>query len=290
MNELISIARKIKQINKTCYVVWWYCRDRVLWIKKSTDIDLCTDASPEEIKSVLNIISEVWSKYWTFIVKEWDMVFEITTFRKDIGSVNYRKPAKIEFTDSLKEDSSRRDFTMNAIYYDILENKLIDPVWWIKDLKNWIISFVWNIEDRLEEDILRILRYIRFKNILWLKSKNSNYLKIIKSKVELLNNISVERIKQEFDKILISKWNINALKDLKSTWFLNLFLKDVDNLESTPGWAKWHLEWNVWIHTLMCIDILNKKDLFSLKYKKEDIIDLYWSVLTHDIWKNNTLA
>jgi tRNA nucleotidyltransferase/poly(A) polymerase len=55
-------------------------------------------------------------------------VFEITTFRKDIGSINYRRPAVVEFTESLNEDSLRRDFTINTIYYDILNDKLIDPV------------------------------------------------------------------------------------------------------------------------------------------------------------------
>lgn len=288
MKELINIAKKIKQINKTCYVVWWYCRDKVLWVERTKDIDLCTNALPQEISSVLTVVSEVWSKYWTFIVKEWEKVFEITTFRKDIGSINFRRPAQVDFTDSLYEDSLRRDFTINAIYYDILKDELIDPVWWINDLRNWIISFVWNIEDRLDEDILRVLRYVRFKNTLWLKAKDFNYKKIIKSKLPHLQNIAIERVKHEFDKILISHWNIDSLTELKDIWFFKLFLNDVDKLESTPGWARWHLEWNVWSHTLLCINVLNNMNLSSLWYVEDEIIDLYWCVLIHDIWKNYT--
>jgi len=83
MQEIINIAEKLKKIWKKVYIVWWWTRDFLLW-EKNQDIDLTTDATPEEMKTVLKIAWEVWKKYWTLIVLEWDKKFEITTFRKDI--------------------------------------------------------------------------------------------------------------------------------------------------------------------------------------------------------------
>ncbi len=281
MNNIISIAKKLKSINKSAYVIWSYCVSRILWIKHYWDTDLATDALPEEMEKVLNVVWNVWKKYWTLIIKEWWEPFEITTFRKDIWSINQRKPVNVAFTHSLEEDAARRDFTVNCIYLDPLCDKYIDPFWWIKDLENNIIRFVWDINERLNEDVLRLLRYVRLKSKLWLKEADANYNKIIKNRVEELENISVERIKEELDKILLSKLNIDWLKYLKEIWFFARFIPDIDNLSKTIGWPKHHLEWNVWIHSLMLIEELNKLDSNDL--------DMYWACLLHDIWKFQTI-
>ena len=291
MKNIKIISQKLKTLNKKLYIVWGFCRSKILWINNIwEDIDLVTDAVPNEMKKVLKIVWEVWKKYWTLIVNEWWESFEITTFRKDIWTVNNRKPAKVIFTNSLEEDSRRRDFTCNAIYYDIENKKYIDPTWWIEDIKNNIIKFVWNTEDRLEEDIIRLLRYVRFKHKLELLDYNSENTNIFKNKFFLLKNIPIERVRQEFDKILIWKNNVKALQELKDIWFLKLFFPEVDILETVP-WNKWHLEWNVWIHIKMCIKELNKYLKKSKKvFSKQDKIILYYSIFLHDIAKYNTLT
>jgi tRNA nucleotidyltransferase (CCA-adding enzyme) len=257
--NLKSISKKLQTIWKSVYIVGWWCRENILWNKNyNWDIDLTTDALPFEIEKVLNVIKEVGKKYWTLIIKEWNEVFEITTFRSDIWILNNRKPVKVVFSNNLDLDSKRRDFTLNSIYYDIKNELFIDPENGINDIKNHVIRFVWDIKDRVEEDALRILRFVRIKNKYDFKIANENYFEILKNNVKLLKNISIERIKDEFDKILLLENNINALNDLKNIWFFKEIIPEIDNLAKTPWWPKHHLEWDVWTHTLMTIDQLNK--------------------------------
>ncbi len=305
MQNILTIQDKLKKINKTLYVVWGFCREQILRNKNTDwDIDLVTDATPEEMKQVLKIVWEVWKKYWTCIASQWWQSFEITTFRKDIWSINHRKPAEVEFTNSLEEDAKRRDFTLNAIYYNPKTKKYIDPENWINDIQNKIIRFVWNIENRIHEDALRILRFIRFKNKYNLKVADKNYWEILEKNTPLLKKLPIERIKQELDKILLNPNNAKALEDLKKIWVLKLFLPEIDCLDKY-NWNKYHLEWNVWIHTKMCIQEMNK----IIKTKEQTESPLLskegargwsekkareWSnkkllllrtILLHDIWK-----
>lgn len=297
MKNIKIISQKLKNINKHLYIVWWYTRDKFLNLEYLWDIDLATDASPEEMKEVLNVIKEVWKKYWTLIVREWNQRFEITTFRKDIWILDNRRPVNVEFTDNLELDSTRRDFTFNAIYFDVENDDFIDPQNWIRDLKNKIIRFIWNPEDRIKEDALRIIRFIRFKNKYKFENWENNYFEVLEKNISLLQNISIERIKEEFDKILLLENNIQALKDLKQIWFFRMLLPEIDILEKTPGWASHHLEWDVWVHTLMSIKVLN--DIFkewnklyniNTNFSNQEKIDLFRTILLHDIWKFDTFS
>lgn len=218
MNEAKQIALKLQKIWKKCYIVGGYIRDKMLG-RPLWDIDLATDASPSEVREILDVKSEIGSKYWTLIILENGKTFEITSFRKDIWSVNNRKPAEVEFWATLEEDAARRDFTMNAIYYDILEDEYIDPFFWTKDILDGKIRFIWDASERLDEDILRALRFVRFKNKYNLEVLEEDF-EIIKSKITLLQNISSNRIKDELDKILVDTSNISALNDLRLINFI----------------------------------------------------------------------
>lgn len=293
MKNIRTISQKLKTLNKKLYIVWGFCREKIMWLDNDWwDIDLVTDATPDEMKKVLKIVWDIWQKYWTCIVSEWDETFEITTFRKDIGTINNRKPAKVVFTDSLEKDSLRRDFTMNSIYFDVDTESFIDPNGGIKDTQNRVIRFVWEASDRLNEDALRLLRYVRLKYKYNLKDASKDYSEIFKKQVHLLNKLPVERLRQEFDKILIWNNNIEALQELKDIWFLKLFIPEVDILDTIP-WNKWHLEWNVWIHIKMCMRELNKIiEKYSLLIKEGDRgwLILYYTILLHDIAKADTLT
>lgn len=288
MKNIRIIQDKLKEIDKRLYIVGGFCREKVLGNENEGDIDIVTDALPDEMKQVLKIVWEVGKKYGTCIVSEWGEVFELTTFRKDIGSINYRKPAEVEFTDNLEEDALRRDLTCNAIYYNPETEEYIDPTGWVEDIKNGIIRFVWNIEDRIQEDALRVLRFIRFKNRYNFKVADERYWKVLKQNVWILEALPMERIRQELDKILLDSSNTQALEDLKEIWFLRIFIPELHCLDKYPG-NKYHLEWDVWIHTKMCVDEMN------IIVKRENItwdrkLMLMWSILLHDIGKAPTFT
>lgn len=282
MNNIKSIANKIKSIGHNAYVVWSYCVSKVMWIDHYWDTDFATDALPEQVEKVLNVVWRIWKKYWTLIVKEGEKTFEITTFREDIWSINQRRPSNVVFTKDLKQDASRRDFTINALYYDPIENKFIDLFWWINDIKNGIIRFVWDINKRLDEDMLRLLRFVRLRSRLWFKEADENYTKIFKNRILELKNISSERVKEECDKILLTKLNVEWLIYLKEIWFFLHFIPELEVLSKIPWWPRHHLEWDVWTHTLMVIKELNKLNCSD--------VDIYWACLLHDIWKALTYS
>ena len=275
MQEIQKIAKKLQQIDKKVYIVWWWCRDKILW-RKPWDIDLTTDATPSEMKKVLDVVWEIGSKYGTLIIFEWGKKFEITAFRKDIWTVNNRKPAEVEFTNSLEEDASRRDFTMNAIYYDVSLDEYIDPFWWIDDLLSWKIKFIGNPEDRLWEDILRLLRCVRFKNKYNLVLPEW-YTEILKNNITLLNNISSFRIKDELDKMLVDKSNVKTIYDLRRInfiWEIFAYItiseveKDFEKLNNAEIFDVDLYYCAIFIHTQFFEDYLSSLP-FSNKSKKK---------------------
>ncbi|MBS9784126.1 CCA tRNA nucleotidyltransferase [Candidatus Gracilibacteria bacterium] len=288
MKNIKSIHQKLKKIDKKLYIVGGFCREKILRKPNSGDIDLVTDVTPDEMKKVLKIAGEIGKKYGTCIVSEGGESFELTTFRKDIGSINFRKPAEVEFTDSLEEDSQRRDFTCNAIYFDVETEEFIDFHSGIEDVQQKIIRFVGNPRERIHEDALRILRCIRFKNKYNFQFASPEYIEIFQENIEILKNISMERIKQELDKILTNPNNVQALEDLKQIGFLKIFLPELDRLDQFGG-NKHHLEGDIWIHTKMCVQEMNQIILRE-KITGERKLLLLWSILLHDIGKGPTYS
>ena len=139
------------------------------------DIDIATSLTPDQLKGKLNKANiksvDTGLEHGSITVIVEKVKFEITTLRKDIKTDG--RHAEIEFTDSWKDDSDRRDFTINAIYLDE-KGKLFDPQLGAKDLKNRVVKFIGDPEKRIEEDYLRIIRFIRF--VIQYESKVENQL------------------------------------------------------------------------------------------------------------------
>ena len=139
------------------------CVRKILSEEAIDDIDLATNANPDLILKILNKNNinyySTGIKHGTITALIKDKKFEITSLRKDVQTDG--RFAEVEFTDDWYEDASRRDFSINSIYSDINGN-LYDPFNGVNDLKKGLVKFIGNAEDRIKEDYLRILRYIRF--------------------------------------------------------------------------------------------------------------------------------
>ena len=146
------------------YIVGGYPRDTLVGIE-TNDIDICTNALPEDIMRIFNIEDNNDIKYGSVKVIYKDYSFDITTFRKDINYKNNRKPSKIIYVSSLEHDLCRRDFTINTICID-KDNNYVDILNGIDDINNKIIRTVGSASIKLKEDALRILRAIRFASML----------------------------------------------------------------------------------------------------------------------------
>jgi len=165
MNETaLKILKKINSNGFVSYLVGGYPRDLYLG-KESIDYDICTNATPKELKEIFGESVLPAEQYGSVTLMYHNTRFEITTFRKDIKYINNRKPVEIEYVDNLLDDLKRRDFTMNTMCIDSNGN-LIDLLNGKEDINDRIIRTVGNAELKIYEDSLRIHRAIRFATIL----------------------------------------------------------------------------------------------------------------------------
>lgn len=186
------------------------------------DIDIATDAAPEVVEALFSNTVAIGKKFGIITVVEGKSTIEVARFRSDGNYRDGRHPESIQFA-SAKEDADRRDFTINGLFFDISENKIIDYVDGQKDIEQKIIRAIGKPELRFAEDHLRILRAIRFAAQLGFVIEKQTWLAIVASSQSLLK-VSAERIYQEIEKLLLSKDPILGLKLLlESKIFEGLF-------------------------------------------------------------------
>ncbi len=239
-NSAIKVLNKITDFGYQAYIIGGYPRD--LYLKRSSvDIDICTDATPMEIVNIFNEVVTTNSEYGSVVIIVDKIRFEITTFRSEGKYVNYRKPSVVKYIDSLEEDLKRRDFTINTLCIDKDSNE-IDLLNAKSDLDNKIVRMVGNPKIRLKEDVLRILRAVRFATIL--NFELEPVLKAyIKKYAHLVKKLSKERIREELDIIFASpnkEYGIKLLCELKLADNLDLSL--LKKIKITPSmivtWAQ----------------------------------------------------
>lgn len=197
----LKVIGEITSCGFKAYIVGGFVRDHILGIS-SNDIDITTSATPKDIKEIFADSCLPSEDYGSVTVMKKGIRFEITTFRKEIGYVDNRRPAEIRYIDNLYEDLLRRDFTINTICID--ENgEIVDLLNGQEDLKNGIVRTVGVAKVRFEEDTLRILRAIRFATILDFRL-DRDVIEAIKECSYLLDKLSINRKKEELDKIFSS--------------------------------------------------------------------------------------
>ena len=248
------------------------CVRKFLLNEKIGDIDIATTLTPEEvIKKFKNsnvIVKKTGIEHGTLTLILENQNFEITTLRKDISTDG--RHAKVSFTDNWDEDSSRRDFSINAIYLSH-SGKLFDPQSGVSDLKEKKIRFIGDPDKRIKEDYLRILRFIRFS----IEYSNFNFdkdtLTAIKVNLNGITKLSKERIYNELNKILILK---NFEEIHKNKDFLHIFklvFPEFKYLERTKNFSiirnfKVQILKIENILALLLVDGSNNHDYFSHKY------------------------
>ena len=264
-----EIIRILKSKGFSAYIVGGCCRDIIIG-KTPSDWDICTSATPEEMCLSLTDykIIKTGIKHGTVTVVIDDEHYEVTTFRIDGEYSDNRRPDSIKFTSSLHEDLSRRDFTINAMAYND-EEGLIDPFHGYDDIKNRIIRCVGNPDDRFKEDGLRILRAWRFSCVLNF-SIDLVTLDSMYKNIDLLDNISKERIRDEF------------LKAFNSNGFIIKWLLNPKFIEKIiPELKAMHMPQNNPYH-IYYVDIHTQNALVTVKNR--DLITRL-AVLFHDIGK-----
>jgi len=232
--ELKFVFKKIQEGSSTDMVTARFvggCVRKYLSNNKIDDIDIATTLSAEEIKekfknTKFNVV-ETGIKHGTVTLVTDKFNLEITTLRKYVETDG--RHAEVEYIDDWQLDSERRDFTINAIYLDI-NGKIFDPQMGTVDLKNNNVKFIGDPQKRIEEDYLRIIRFLRFK-IMYDSKVELSTINAIKQNLDGIKKISKERILIELYKILDLKNFINFNESTHLKEIFSLIFPEFENLK-----------------------------------------------------------
>ena len=237
VNKIFGAINNYNETSEIRYVGG--CVRKILNDEKTDDIDLATNLTPDQVKQCLdkNQIKffETGIEHGTITAVIDDQNFEITTLRKDVKTDG--RHAIVEYTTNWKEDSLRRDFSINSIYSD-LDGNLYDPNFGHKDLNVGIIKFIGNPETRIKEDYLRIIRYLRFYTEYSKIDHEINIIKIIKKNIEGLGKISKERQFNELKKILKLDNFLKLFKNKTSCELFSLIFPQLKNFKKLSKLSK----------------------------------------------------
>lgn len=274
----IEIIKKFKKAGFEAYWAGGCVRDMLLGIKPK-DFDIVTSAKPEEIEKILSHTIPIGKQFGVILAIVDGHNFEIATFRSDSGYSDGRRPDAVIFTNA-KEDALRRDFTINGMFYDPLEDKVLDYVDGQKDLDARLIRFIGNPHERIMEDHLRILRAIRFKNVLNFQYDPETYNALLKHSSLLIDKVSNERIRDELNKIILSPYAVNAFQDLEDTGVLKIILPELQTMKGVAQPYQYHQEGDVWNHAMQSLATLSEDASLTLR----------WATLLHDVGKPKTFS
>lgn len=248
--QVDKALRLLLQAGFEAFVVGGCVRDSLLG-SSPADWDITTSALPEETEKVFEgfRIIETGIKHGTVTVLIDKMPLEITTYRVDGAYSDNRHPDSVSFTRNLKDDLSRRDFTVNALAYNP-ETGIVDCFGGQDDLNNRTIRCVGNADERFNEDALRILRAIRFSSVLGFKIENKTSESVFKNKL-LLNNIAAERIRVELVKLLNGKDVKRVLLDYRD--IIAVFIPELIPTFDFPQNTPYHC-FDVYTHTAYTVE------------------------------------
>lgn len=247
----VNRAMEILQYNgHTAYVVGGAVRDALMG-KSPHDWDITTSALPEETLEAFAEFRtiETGLKHGTVTVIVDGTSLEITTYRIETGYSDNRHPDKVDFTDKVEDDLSRRDFTVNAIAYSPSAG-FADPFDGRSDIEKGIVRCVGEADKRFGEDALRILRALRFSSVLGFEI-DSETSESIHCNYPLLKNISVERIFTELSKLLCGKDAGRILREYEDVIFF--ILPELKPMKNCVQNHKRHI-YDVWGHTVAAVE------------------------------------
>ncbi|MCQ2590741.1 MAG: HD domain-containing protein [Treponema sp.] len=229
----VRIPGVLKEFNKVfksngfkAYLVGGAVRD--IFLKKTaSDWDIATNATPQDVIKMFKFVVPTGIEHGTVTVHFKKLEIEVTTFRTETGYSDGRHPDSVNYAATIEEDLARRDFTMNAIAVNLNNGSIVDPFKGRKDIRNKIIRTVRNPHERFMEDGLRPIRALRFASKLGFKIEEATYNEIKNPEVqEKCKSISIERFRDEFEKMLVSEKPSVGLKLMEETGILKIFIPE----------------------------------------------------------------
>ena len=268
-----QILEKLEESGYDTYLVGGCVRDELLK-RKNFDVDITTQARPDKIKEIFKDYKtvDIGARFGTIKVLSDGREYEITTMRKESSYNDRRHPDKIEFSDDIYEDLKRRDFTINAMAKR--KASIIDPFDGKSDLNKKIIRAVGNPNERINEDMLRALRAVRFASTLDFDIEES-LKKAIRAHAKSILDISKERIQIELNKILLSSNPKKGIELLDELGLLEYIFPEVYKTKGFDQHSSFHRE-DLYMHTLTVLS------------NTSSILEVRMAALYHDVGKIDT--
>lgn len=277
----LDCLKKIREAGFEAYFAGGCVRDRLLKIE-ALDYDITTSALPADLKKIFPRVLEVGEAFNVIRVlsseEKKPHQVEIATFRKDVGVKDGRHPVRVESA-SAEEDVQRRDFTINGLLWDPLEDRIIDWVGGQEDLEKGILRSIGNAKERLQEDYLRMLRAVRFSARFGFPLEE-NLRTSIQELAPEITRISKERIFDEFCRMLSREGADEAIRLMDELGLLEVLLPEALLMKGVEQPPEHHPEGDVWVHTLLLLKQIR------LGHSPE----LGWACLLHDIAKPQTFS
>ena len=265
-SEVRIILDTLNKAGHEGYIVGGCVRDALMG-RIPDDWDITTSATPDVVKGIFPKTYDTGLKHGTITVRINSNSYEITTYRVESDYKDYRRPSSVEFVGDIALDLGRRDFTMNAIAYHPNEG-FIDPYHGMEDISKGIIRSVRDPQERFTEDALRILRGVRFSAQLGFEIEEETLAAMLKC-AHLLGYISMERIREEMMKILLSD-RPEKLIDMYKWDLLPYVLPELIPCFETPQNHPHH-SYNVGIHTIKAVQQMPKEPVIRLAMLLHDI-------------------
>lgn len=270
--EATEIVRTLRQAGHIAYFAGGCVRDRLLG-KEPVDFDIATDATPERVQEIFPRTVPVGAQFGVVLVVSQGEEYQVATFRADGTYIDGRHPEGVVFT-TAAGDASRRDFTINGLFYDPIDRHVMDYVGGESDLQRHLLRAIGEPRKRLEEDRLRILRGIRFGATLAFDIEPATWEAICEY-APRIHDVSAERIREELVKIFLSPRRVAGFDLLDASGLLDELLPEITAMKGCDQPPEFHPEGDVFVHTRIMLDML--PETVSLP--------LVFGVLFHDIGK-----
>ena len=281
-DHAISTIRALRHAGHQAYLVGGCVRDLLLK-REPADYDVATDATPDQVIQIFPETYAVGAKFGVVLVPapshnaNENEVVEVATFRSDLGYSDGRHPDQVRYSKDPREDVERRDFTINGLLLNPINQEVLDFVGGRKDLESHIIRAIGEPERRFAEDKLRMLRAVRFAARFSYTIEPATFAAIQKLSSQI-HQVSRERARDELTKILTEGHARNAFLLLDQTGLLREVLPEISAMKGIEQPPQFHPEGDVFVHTLLVLD----------KLPQHCPPTLAWGALLHDVGKPAT--
>jgi poly(A) polymerase len=269
--KALAIVRRLREAGHEAYFAGGSVRDMVLG-KEPDDYDIATGAHPDEIQKLFPRTLEVGAQFGVILVLHEGDSFEVASFRHDGPYLDGRRPSEVRYS-GLEEDIQRRDFTVNGMMYDPLEDRVIDRVGGREDLAGRVIRAIGEPCARFQEDRLRMIRAARFAASLGFEIEDKTF-EAIRLEASNITRVSWERIGEEVTRILSEGGARRGFEILDASGLLPHILPEIAQMHGVEQTPDYHPEGDVFRHTMLVIEQL-----------ADPTESLAYGALLHDVGK-----